>query len=491
MQPKNTLIILSDEHNRDVLGCYGDALVQTPHLDALASRGTLFLKAYCNSPVCVSSRASIATGHLPHQIHAWDSTSPYDGSPHGWARKLRDQGHEVTSIGKLHYRNAQDDCGFDPSLLPMHVHKGVGWLSSLLRDPPAPIAQADRMAKQIGPGETDYTQYDRDITETACAWIKKRGAQKQDAPWVLHVGLVAPHFPLIAPPEFYELYKDQDLPPPRHYAEEERPHHPVLDALRVSSNYDDWFDDEAVSVARKAYYGLVSFLDHNIGRLVGALESAGLLEDTRILYTSDHGDNLGHRGLWGKSVMYDDAVAVPLIFAGDDLPQGLHVETPVSLVDLHPTIMHSVGSEALRDDRSGPRDCLSERFDDPKADRAVFSEYHDWSSITGMFMLRTQRWKIVRYPGYNDQLFDMALDPHEMNDLANTPEYRTTLDMMRARLASIADVSRINEMAFADQREKIAAFGGRDAILKGEEFGYTPAPTDLQTETVLADKYEP
>ncbi len=489
MQPKNTLIILSDEHNRDILGCYGDKIVLTPNLDALAARGVVFEATYCNSPVCVSSRASIATGCWPHEIRAWDSTAPYTGTPAGWARRLRDRGHEVVSIGKLHYRTAEEDCGFDPALLPMHVHNGVGWLSSLLREPPVPIAAADQMAKQIGPGETAYTRYDRDITEAACAWIGERGAREQAAPWALQVGLVAPHFPLIAPPEFYALYADQDIPPPRQYAKADRPRHPVLDALRLSSNYDDWFDEEAVCVARKSYYGLVSFLDHNIGRLVEALDRAGLLEDTRILYTSDHGDNLGHRGLWGKSVMYDDAVAVPLIFAGPDVPEGVRVRTPVSLVDLGPTIMNSVSPEGVGDDHAGA--CLSERFESPKADRDVFSEYHDWSSITGMFMLRSLRWKLVRYPGHEDQLFDMERDPYEVNDLAHDPAYRDVLEEMRDRMSAIADVAQINELAFQDQRAKIAAFGGREAILEGEEFGYTPAPVNAQPGGVLADKYEP
>ncbi|MEM9913147.1 MAG: sulfatase-like hydrolase/transferase [Pseudomonadota bacterium] len=491
MKPKNLLIVLSDEHNRDVLGCYGDDLVRTPNIDAIASRGTVFQNAYCNSPVCVSSRASMASGRYPHQIRAWDSTAPYDGVPHGWARQLRDQGHDVTSIGKLHYRSAEDDCGFDPSLLPMHVHNGVGWLSSLLREPPAPIAAADQMARRVGSGETDYTRYDRNITQAACAWIKDRAKQNQDKPWVLQVGLVAPHFPLIAPSAFYDLYDQTVLPPPRQYAEEERPRHPVLDALRVSSNCDDWFDEETVRIARRSYYSLVSFLDHNVGLLMGALESAGLMEETRVIYTSDHGDNLGHRGLWGKSVMYDDAVAVPLVFAGPDVPDGKRVETPVSLIDLHQTVMNSVGSAMLRDDDISPGECLSNRFDQPSADRAVFSEYHDWSAITGMFMLRTRRWKIVRYPGFGDQLFDMVSDPQETNDLADCPEYRPVLDMMRARLSSVVDVSQTKEDAFKDQRQKIADFGGREAILEGEEFGYTPAPIDMQAGGVPADKHEP
>ncbi len=491
MQNTNTVVILSDEHNRNVLGCYGDRVAKTPNLDALAARGTLFSNAYCNSPVCVPSRASLATGCYPHQIHAWDSTAPYFGSTKGWARQLRDQGHEVVSIGKLHYRSRNDDNGFSEEIAPMHVHNGTGWLTSLLRDPPAPLVGAELMAQRIGPGETDYTQYDRDITQLTCEWIRAAAAKQHDKPWVLYVGLVAPHFPLIAPQAFYDLYEGTELPAPRQYAEAERPRHPVIEAMRTSSNYDQGFDEDKIRIALQSYYGLVSFLDHNIGQILAALTESGLLDDTRVIYTTDHGENLGNRGLWGKSVMYDDAAALPMIAAGPDLPEGLQVATPVSLVDIAPTLLEFAGATLSADDtRKLPGESLTARFDAPAADRSVFSEYHDWSSITGMFMLRTRDWKIVRYPGYDDQLFDMCSDPLEETDLAGDPAYAAVLNEMRSRLAAILDVERVNMVAFTEQRAKIEALGGSEAILAGDERAYTPAPT-LATEERLADPLEP
>ena len=138
MHPTNTVIIFSDEHNRDIAGCYGDKVARTPHLDRLARNGALFSNAYTNSPVCVPARASFATGRYPHQIGAWDSVSPYDGSVDGWGARLSSAGHEVVSIGKLHFRSTEDPNGFSREILPMHVHNGVGWLSSLLRNPPVP-----------------------------------------------------------------------------------------------------------------------------------------------------------------------------------------------------------------------------------------------------------------------------------------------------------------------------------------------------------------
>ena len=476
MRPTHTVIILSDEHNRDIAGCYGDRVARTPHLDRLARGGVRFSNAYTNSPVCVPARASFATGRYPHQIGAWDSTTPYDGSVKGWAGRLRDAGHETVSIGKLHFRRTEDDNGFSREIIPMHVHNAVGWLSSLLRNPPAPIAAAKELATELGAGESAYTRYDRDVTRLACEWIAGAADRTHEKPWVLYVGLVAPHFPLVAPEAYFRLHDDADIPPPRQYATPDRPRHPVLDALRAASDYDAGFDAEKVRIARQAYYGLCSFMDDNVGRIVRALRETGQEETTRIIYSSDHGDNVGHRGLWGKSVMYEDSVAVPLIAKGPDLPAGEVVDTPVSLIDLHPTITAFAGRPMHRDDRDLPGLALTDVIRNPNPQRPAFSEYHDWCSITGMFMLRKGDWKLVKYPGYPSQLFDLGNDPHEAVDLGSSPEHRDVIATMETELGKIADVEAVNARAFADQARKIERYGGREAILRAEDLGYTPPP---------------
>ena len=129
----NVLFILSDEHARRVTGCYDNEIVQTPNIDALAARGTTFDAAYCNSPICVPSRASLATGAYPHRTGYWDNAHPYDGRLPTWHHHLRDAGHEVASIGKLHYRRPEDDAGFSDSQHPIYVPDGQGDIIGLLR----------------------------------------------------------------------------------------------------------------------------------------------------------------------------------------------------------------------------------------------------------------------------------------------------------------------------------------------------------------------
>ncbi len=475
MRAQNLLFILSDEHNRDITGCYGNRLVKTPHLDGLAARGTRFRWAYCNCPICVPSRASLAAGRYVHEIGCWDNAHPYDGSAPGWGHRLIEQGHEVAAIGKLHYRTVDDQTGFSEEINTLHVVDGVGDLLGLMRRELPERGNVQALAREAGPGESTYTHYDRSIVEATKGWLEGKAKRPTGKPWMLFVGFVLPHFPLVAPPEFFDLYPLAGMPMPRFYDQGERPDHPVLNALRGCLSYDEHFDEERVRTALAAYYGMVSFLDHNVGQLLNVLADTGLAADTRVIYTSDHGDNLGNRGFWGKSVMYEEAVAVPLIMAGDDIPQGHEVRTPVSLVDLHPTFLESLGEQPAQGEQRPGRSLFQlARQEDP--DRVVLSEYHAVGATAGMYMVRKGRWKYVHYVGHRPQLFDLEADPQEAQDLGDSPDHAAVCAELEAELRAILDPDAVNARAFADQERKIALHGGPDAIRQRGDFGYTPAP---------------
>jgi choline-sulfatase len=345
----------------------------------------------------------------------------------------------------------------------------------MIRRPPAERGNIKDLAGEAGRGESTYTQYDRRICAHTERWLEQKAAKLTGKPWMAFVGFVLPHFPLVAPAEFYDLYDPKSLPWPKMMAPDERPDHPVLNALRGCMNYADYFDEERVRTAVNAYYGMVSFLDHHVGRLVKKLEETGLAANTRVIYTSDHGDNLGNRGFWGKSVMYDESTAVPLIMTGAGIARGKVVETPVSLVDLAPTFMEALGAGPLPGALPGRSLFeISGEPDDP--DRAVFSEYHAVGSITGMFMVRKGKWKLVHHEGYAPQLFDLEADPDEAHDRAADSACAEALASLQAALRSICDPAEVNARAFADQAVRIAAHGGEAAIKARGDFGYTPAP---------------
>ncbi|HKB46827.1 MAG TPA: sulfatase-like hydrolase/transferase, partial [Ktedonobacterales bacterium] len=263
-KPANLLFILSDEHNPRVLGAAGHTMIKTPHLDRLAARGVRFSDAYCNSPICVPSRASLATGRYVHQIRFWDNGIAYDGSVPSWHHRLRQAGHDVASIGKLHFRSADDDNGFTEEVMPLHIVDGIGDPLGWLRDP-LPVREAAlRLATDAKCGNSSYQDYDDKITAAAVDWLKARARRTGDKPWVLFVSLVCPHFPLIARPEWFNLYPEDQIPEPAMYAAHERPAHPYIAAIRECMVYDKAFDAAKRRRAIAAYFGMVSFLDHNI-----------------------------------------------------------------------------------------------------------------------------------------------------------------------------------------------------------------------------------
>jgi len=473
----NLLVIMSDEHNPKIAGYAGHPVVRTPHLDALAAHGTAFRSAYTTSPVCIPARAGFACGKYIHQIGFWDNADAYDGSVPSWHHVLRERGHRVVSIGKLHFRLPGEDHGFTEEQIPMHILEGKGDLMGLVREDLPRRGSAKKMAAMAGPGESPYTHYDREICSRAQVWLHEQARRPDPKPWTLFVSFVAPHFPLTAPPEHFYRYWNEGLPLPKLYVKHERPRHPYLDDYRSSFCYDDYFDSEdAVRRAIAGYYGLVSYVDELIGKLIGVVNDTGLADTTRILYTSDHGDNLGARGLWGKSTMYEEIAGVPLILVGPGVPRGRSVATPVSHVDCFPTILETAGVAfaEVKDDHPGVS--LLEIAKGEAAQRPILSEYHGMGSTTGAFALRAGRYKYVHYVKYAPQLFDLEADPEELDDLARRPGCAPVLEDCRRRLQAICDPEEVDRRAKARQAELLAANGGRDAVISRGDLGFTPAP---------------
>jgi len=475
----NTLVILSDEHQARAMGCAGHPFVSTPNLDRLAARGTRFTNAVTPSPICVPTRAAFATGQYVHQCRYWDNSFGYDGRVRGWGHALQDAGITVESIGKLHYQSADLPTGFDVEHVPMHLHNGVGMLWASIRDPLPEHSPSNKrmLGEHIGPGDSPYTRYDQSITDLAVEWLQVNGRAKE--PWCLYVGLVAPHFPLIAPQEFFDLYPLDRLPQPKLHPRDGHPLH------SWSQEHEDFWSHEATlkdenerRTAIAAYYGLVSWLDHNVGRILTALQQAGLTETTRVIYASDHGDNLGARGLWGKSNLYRESVDIPMIAAGPGFAHGL-CETPVSLLDLSVTILEAFDLDknivlpkavgrSLREIASEP--------DDPT--RLVFSEYHAVGSNSAAYMLRNGRWKYHHYVRHEPELFDLLNDPEETTNLARHPDHRDIVAQMERTQRGFCDPEQVDRQAKTDQAALIERHGGAQAAfeLGRAVAGGTPAP---------------
>ena len=355
MRAQNLLIIMSDQHSRGLHGLLRPSA--RAHAEPRPAGGARHALHVCwtPSPVCIPARAAFATGKYIHQIGFWDNADPYDGSVPSWHHRLREAGHRVVSIGKLHFRSDDDDCGFSESIVPMQVVEGKGDLLGLIRDDLPVRGAAYKMARMAGPGESPYTQYDREIAARAQIWLREEAHKYSDKPWVLFVSFVAPHYPLTAPPEhFYRYFDDPEATDAA-----------VLLAARAargirlftttrerstSTIISRRRDDVRRAVA--GYYGLCSFMDEQAGKVLDALQLRAWPPIPRVIYTSDHGDAVGKRGLWGKSTLYEETAGVPLIVAGDGIPQGRAIDTAANLVDVYPFIIECVGGTA-RSGRAG------------------------------------------------------------------------------------------------------------------------------------------
>ena len=469
----NVLVICSDQHCREATGCYGHPLVRTPNIDALAARGTAFDVAYSAGPICVSARAGIQTGRWVHQLGTWSSAEPYDGSVPGWGHRLQAENRASVSIGKLHFRSTRDNNGFSEEIIPVHVLNGIGFTSSLVRDGLETYPSNSDFANDIGRGESRYTKYDRKVCELSCSWLTDV-APELDQAWTLFCSFVAPHHPIVAPDEFYDLYDRDQIDMPRLHAAGERPDHPVLDVCQVIWDYDRHFRDaDHIREARLSYFGYVSFMDHNVGRVLAALEDSGQADNTLVIYVSDHGEMLGNHGLWAKMNMYEESSAIPLIAAGPGMPSGVRCTAPASHIDLQPTILKAHG---LDDETGLDGVALQDLVSGGHEDRAVLSEYHERGAITGMFMTRWRNWKYIAYPGYPPQLFDMAADPIESSDLGRDPAHAANRALCDDKLREIVDYEAANRRCFADQTRRIAALGGREAAFADGGNAYTPMP---------------
>lgn len=475
---RNVVVIMSDEHDPRMMGCSGHPFVKTPHLDALAARGVRFAVAYTPSPICVPARAAFATGMRVNKLRLWDNAMPYTGEQRGWGHVLQDRSVRVESIGKLHYRNEEDPAGFDAEHLPMHVVGGHGMVWASIRAPYRPRPGGPRMlGERIGPGESSYTQYDRAVTQRAVKWLQDAAQQQEgEQGFVLYIGLVAPHFPLVVPEEFYKLYPTDRLPEPKLTPASGYERHPWVQEYCDFMGSDEKFVDADERLrAFAAYYGLCSWLDHNVGQIVGAIEANDLGESTQIVYTSDHGDNLGARGVWGKSTLYEESVKVPMLLAGPGIATSV-CETPVDLLDLYPTILRGAGIDETPEIGDRPGLALQDvAASAPDPERIILSEYHAAGSNAGGFMVRKGRWKYHYYVGFRPELFDLQDDPEELHDLAGHADRAEVLAQMHGTLLSICDPDAVDRQAKADQSEMIERYGGPDAAHKLGSSTATPA----------------
>jgi len=439
----NILLIMSDEHDAAVTGCYGDQVVDTPHLDGLAARGVAFDACYCNSPLCVPSRQSFTAGKYVSRIDAWSNNCAIPADAPSLPRLLNAAGYQSYLCGKQHYPPERRYGFTEISDGRQNKNSAPGGSPRRAADDQTIGARSwEQRSSEFGPGESFVLDNDRHVTETASAFLAER--QADEAPFFLFAGYLAPHFPLLVPDELLGKYRGRVPDPvipsgllehlPRNYQH-----------LRRGFGVTE-ADDETVRLGRECYWALTEWFDAEVGELLGALRNSAVADDTVVIYCSDHGENKGDHGLWWKNCMFDHGVRVPLIvswparWAG-----GQRRSQACSLLDLVQTLA-AIGEAETPEDWDG--DSLLPWLDDHAyawKDLAV-SEYYGHNICSGFAMLRRGDWKYVYHTrpdadhGPERELYDMRKDPEEFHTLAGDPAQAERIaDLHRQLVAELGD----------------------------------------------------
>jgi len=435
----NILFIITDEHTHAVTGCYGDDLVRTPNLDALAARGVVFDNCYTNSPLCVPARLSFTAGKYCSRVHAWSNNCwlPSDDYP-SIARVLQRAGYETYLGGKMHY---------DPTRRYGFTELYPAWTNRSFKSGRGGRRKPDdtrvnyrswkgRSSQFLVADTSRVMEHDLLVTRHCSDFLLKR--RPSEKPFFLIAGYLAPHFPLIVPRRFYEPYKDK-VPMP------EIPEG-LLENLPL--NYKHLrrgfglvgADPRVVKKGRELYWGLTQWVDDQIGRLLGALSRSPFADNTVVIYTADHGENKGDHGLWWKNCMFESAAHIPLIISWPERWKPEQRRSGCcSLVDVAQTIADLAGAETP-DDWDG--DSMLRWLDDPAAKWKDFalSEYYAHNIASGFTMFRRGKWKYVYHArmdkdhGPERELYDVEADPKEFRNLARERSYASLVESLHAAM---------------------------------------------------------
>lgn len=456
-QRPNFLIVMSDEHAPQVSSPYGHPFIQTPNLQRLADQGVVFENSYCNSPLCVPSRASFMTGRHLYQIGVWDNGVPLASDEPTWAHRLNALGYDTALSGKMHFVGPDQHHGFTERLLE-DVHgsgriAGPDWTVGV-RDGGEKMR---RRIEEAGPGDSNYQRYDEEAVARSIAYLQDPA--RRERPWALCASLITPHFPLVVRQSYFDQYYPvhADLPsiPLGHLATQ----HPAHQRLRLHFSTHG-FTDEQIRRARAAYYGLITFFDTQLERLLDALEATGQVENTVVIYVADHGEMHGEHGMWWKCSFYEHSARIPTVISWPGhFQMGQRVPQVVSLIDVVRTIVELAGvteGDGLDGDSLVP---LLQGNAAGWKDLA-FVEYEGHGTITPARMVRRGRYKLNYYHGEPPELYDLAEDPNELDNLAGRRDYRVLQEELTALvLADWNPIEIDRQVRESQRRRKILARG--------------------------------
>ncbi|WP_375000617.1 choline-sulfatase [Aeromicrobium sp. CTD01-1L150] len=472
----NIVVIQADQLAAQALGAYGNSTVQSPHMDALADEGVVFDRAYCNSPLCAPSRASMMTGELPSTIGGYDNAADFGASVPTFAHQLRTAGYYTSLIGRMHFIGPDQLHGFeerlttdvypaDLDMVPdwdLPDHERLQWYH-----------EADSVFTAGVSTATVQRDFDDDVIFRTLRFLNDRVRARDDQPFLLVTSFIHPHDPYEPPMEHWRRYDDIEIDTPRVPTMDPDDLDPHSRRLLTLCGLDERTPTaQEVQHARRAYYACVSYVDDQVGRIVERLEELGLRENTVIIVTADHGDMLGERGLWYKMSPLEQSARVPLIVNAPGRFAPRRVDNTVSLVDLAPTLVELAEGQPRPGAGSSLLTLVSGGDNGP--DEAVI-EYLAEGVTAPQITLVRGRHKLIVCPTDPDLLFDVVADPDELVNLVDDPSCSDVLAELRAEIDRRYDFAALEAQVRESQQRRLYV---QQALARGAATSWEHVPVD-------------
>ncbi|KAK4245362.1 alkaline-phosphatase-like protein [Corynascus novoguineensis] len=480
----NILYIMADQLAAPLLKMYNpDSQIKTPNLDALAARSVQFDSAYCPSPLCAPSRMSMITGLLPMKIGAYDNAASISSDIPTYAHYLRLKGYHTVLAGKMHFVGDQLH-GYETRLTSDIYPGDYGWAVNW-DEPDTRLEWYHNASSILQAGvcvRSNQLDYDEEVMYRSTQFLYDHVREGPGArPFSLTVSLTHPHDPYTIEQKYWDLYEDVDieLPKVKIPKEEQDPHSKRL--LKVCDLWDNEFTDEQIKRARRAYYGAVSYVDDCVGKLLDVLKKCRLDENTIVVFSGDHGDMLGERGLWYKMSYFESSVRVPLLISYPSQFTPHRVKANVSTLDILPTMCDLVGTKPASFLPMDGVSLLPHLEDRPGGHDEVYAEYTGEGTVRPLMMIRRGKWKYITCPADGSQLYDLEADPLELVDLARNgaaaadEKTRRILEGFEAEAHAKWDFDAITRQVFESQRKRRLVWG---ALTRGKFTSWDYDPID-------------
>ena len=454
-QRPNILLLMADQLAASFLPSYGHPVVQAPALQRLAERGMQFEAMYSNSPLCAPARFAMMSGQMNSRIGAYDNASEFAAAIPTFAHHLRNAGYQTCLAGKMHFVGPDQLHGFEERLTTDIYPADFGWTPNWDDAEGRFDWWFHNMDSVINAGiaeATNQLDYDDEVGFRTVRKIRDLARTSDDRPWMLTASFTHPHDPYAMRRKYWDRYDHDEIDLPRVgplRADQLDPHSRRL--RNVSAMDRDEITESHVRNARHAYYSSIAYVDDWVGEIMATLEMCHMVDDAIVMFTADHGDMLGERGLWYKMNFFEGASRIPLIVAGPGVANGCSTDN-VSLLDLMPTMLELAG--ATMPEVADGTSIAPLLGGDRDPDRAVYGEYLGEGAIAPILMIRRGTTKFVYCEADPPQLFDLATDPDELVNLCCNEQHSPTVAAFEAEVHDRWNPAELKAAVIANQHAR-------------------------------------